>query len=163
MTPILSAATQATAPLPLFQPSNRPDTASALVRAASALMEALAKGQALDARALREAMEAAFGASDAAGAWDWKLAYEACEAAQLLFLRKYGAAMRARAGAPAAFQSMLGKLAALVPSPTRRSTELRRLGEVHSPRTLDGPGAAHPREVDPFSRSASRGALASHR
>ena len=51
--------------------------------AATTLMEALAKGTALDAHALRAAMEAAFGASDAAGAWDWKLAYEACEAAQI--------------------------------------------------------------------------------
>ena len=102
MTPILSAAAQAAAPLPLFPRSTHPDTATSLIRAAIALTENLAKGQPLDARALRAAMEAAFGASDAAGAWDWKLAYEACEAAQILFLRKFGAAMRARAGSPAA-------------------------------------------------------------
>ena len=47
---------------------------------------------------LRSAMEAAFGASDAAGAWAWKDAYEAAEAAQVLFLRKFGRAMRTRAG-----------------------------------------------------------------
>jgi len=136
MTPILSAAAPAPVSLPLFQPSNRPDTAAALIRAAGALMEALAKGQALDARALREAMEAAFGASDAAGAWDWKLAYEACEAAQLLFLRKYAAAMRTRAGSPAAFQSMLGKLTALVPSQTRRSEESQALQQFSTPIAL---------------------------
>jgi hypothetical protein len=82
MTPIASAAAQAAATLPLFPPSPRPDTASSLLQAATTLMEALARGQALDAHALRAAMEAAFGASDAAGAWDWKLAYEAGEAAQ---------------------------------------------------------------------------------
>ena len=42
-------------------------------------------------------METAFGGSDAAGAWDWKTAYEACEAATILFLRKFGPAIRAKA------------------------------------------------------------------
>ena len=69
MTPIASAAAHAAATLPLFTPSPRTDTASSLLQAAATLMEALAKGQALDARALRAAMEAAFGASDAAGAF----------------------------------------------------------------------------------------------
>jgi hypothetical protein len=32
----------------------------------------LGQGRALDSRALRSAMEAAFGASDAEGAWVWK-------------------------------------------------------------------------------------------
>ena len=51
---------------------------------------------------LRAAMEAAFGASDATGAWDWKTAYDACEAATVLFLRKYGKALFRKAGSPAA-------------------------------------------------------------
>src|SRR6202011_4497253 len=45
---------------------------------------------ALDSRALRSAMEAAFGGSDAEGVWVWKDAYEALEAAQVLFLSKFG-------------------------------------------------------------------------
>jgi hypothetical protein len=102
MTPIASAAAQAAATLPLLRSSLRPDTASFLLQAATTLMGALARGQALDSHA-RAAMEAAFGASDAAGALDWKLAYEAREAAQILFLRKFGPAMRARAGSPTAF------------------------------------------------------------
>jgi hypothetical protein len=136
MTPIASAAAQAAATLPLFLPSPRPDTVSSLLQAATTLMEALAKGQALDAHALRAAMEAAFGASDAAGAWDWKLAYEACEAAQILFLRKFGPAMRARAGSSAAFLAMLGKLAALAPSQTRRSEESQALEQFSTPIAL---------------------------
>ena len=64
------------------------DTASAVVHAATTLTAALAQGRAVDARTLRAAMEAAFGASDSAGAWVWKDAYEACEAAQVLFLRQ---------------------------------------------------------------------------
>ena len=55
-------------------------------------------------------MEAAFGASDAAGAWAWKDAYEAAEAAQVLFLRKFGRAMRTRAGSATAMLEMLNRL-----------------------------------------------------
>src|SRR3954467_10132262 len=78
------------------------DTASALIQAATTLAAALSQGRAIEARTLRTAMENAFGASDSAGAWMWKDAYEAGEAAQVLFLRRYGPAMRAKAGAPAA-------------------------------------------------------------
>ena len=52
--------------------------------------------------ALRAAMERAFGGCDADGAWGWKPAYDACEAAQVLFLRKFGPAIRAQAASPAA-------------------------------------------------------------
>ena len=137
MTPTLFAAAQAPASLPLFAQSVGPDTtATALIKAAATLMEALAKGEALDAHVLRAAMEAEFGASDAAGAWDWKLAYDASEAAQVLFLRKFGPAMRARAGSPAAFLEMLGKLAALAPSQTRRSEESQALQQFSTPIAL---------------------------
>jgi hypothetical protein len=61
----------------------RPDTASALVAAANLLLPDLERGRAVDAQALRAAMVAAFGGSDAEGAWTWKTAYEACEAAHL--------------------------------------------------------------------------------
>ena len=44
-------------------------------------------------------MTQAFGASDAEGAWLWKDAYEAAEAAVVLFVQRYGRAMRRRAGA----------------------------------------------------------------
>ena len=53
----------------------------ALLRAGTVLMQLLAQGQAIDAAALRRVMESACGASDAAGAWVWKDAYEACETA----------------------------------------------------------------------------------
>ncbi len=57
-------------------------------------------------------MERAFGGSDADGAWDWKLAYEAGEVALVLFLRKFGRALLARAGSPAALLPILAKVAA---------------------------------------------------
>ena len=77
-----------------------PDTAASLIRAARLLLPHLERGQAIDARTLRAAMEAAFAGSDADGAWTWKSAYDACEAAQVLFLRKFGPAIRARARCP---------------------------------------------------------------
>src|SRR3546814_4398008 len=87
--------------------------ASALFHAAGRLLPDLERGRAVDARRLPEAMEQAFGGTDAEGAWSWKDAYEACEAAQVLFLRTFGPAMRARAEAPTALLAMLTKPAAL--------------------------------------------------
>ena len=112
------------------------DTASALVQAATTLAAALSQGRAVDARTLRAAMEDAFGASDSAGAWVWKDAYEAGEAAQVLFLRRYGSAMRAKAGAPAAMLAMLARVAALLPTQTRRSEESQALQQFSTPLPL---------------------------
>ena len=81
-------------------------------------------------------MEQSFGASDAEGAWDWKQAYDACEVTQLLFLRKYASAMRARGGHPADTLAMLTKLASLLPSHTRRSEESQALQQFSTPITL---------------------------
>ena len=102
-----ASAAPAAATLPLFLPQAPPDKVSGLIHAATLLAQLLGQGRALDSRALRSAMEAAFGGTDAAGAWVWKDAYEALEAAQVLFLRKFGPAMRARAGAPPAMLAML--------------------------------------------------------
>ncbi len=110
-----------------------PDRASAILHAARLLLPTLERGQVLDAGILRSAMEAAFGATDATGAWVWKDAYEACEAVQVLFLRRHGPAMRACAGTPAALVAMLAKLAALVPTHTRRSEESEALQQFSTP------------------------------
>jgi hypothetical protein len=75
----------------------------------------------------------AFGGSDAEGAWTWKTAYDACEVAQVLFLRKFGPAMRDRAASPAALPAMRAKLAALLPSHTRRSEESQALQQFSTP------------------------------
>ncbi len=64
--------------------------ASAVMKAARQLLIDLEQGRRIDAAVLRNAMEAAFGASDTTGAWNWKTAYDACEAATVLFLRRYG-------------------------------------------------------------------------
>ena len=113
---------------------------SALLAAAGALLPVLEAGRALDAPVLRQAMTGAFGASDSDGAWVWKDAYEAAEAALVLFLQRYGRAMRREAGSrpdgSAAMLRMLETLAALEPSHTRRSEEQLRLQQFSTPLPL---------------------------
>ncbi|HVC31369.1 MAG TPA: hypothetical protein VND24_09290, partial [Steroidobacteraceae bacterium] len=113
-----------------------PDRAAAILHAARLLLPALERGQALDAAILRAAMEAAFGTTDATGTWVWKDAYEACEVTQVLFLRRHGPAMRARAASPAGVLAMLARLAALMPTHTRRSEESAALQQFSTPIAL---------------------------
>ncbi len=126
------------APAPAAE--HRPSGADTLFAAAQALLKVLEAGRPLDARTLRDAMTRAFGATDAEGAWLWKDAYEAAEAAIVLFLRRYGRAMRRRAGAgpdgPRKMLAMLAALAALEPSHTRRSEEQVRLQQFSTPLPL---------------------------
>ena len=113
---------------------------AALLAAATALLPNLEAGRTLDAKTLREAMSAAFGASDTQGAWVWKDAYEAAEAAMVLFIQRYGRLMRREAGAgpgsAAAMLAMLETLAALEPSQTRRSEEQLALQQFSTPLPL---------------------------
>ena len=129
MTPISASAAPAAAPLPLAET----DAASALFAAAGLLLPHLECGERIDAPKLRAAMEAAFGASDAAGAWDWKTAYDACEAATVLFLRKYGKALFRKAASPALRLSALSKIAGLMPTHTRRSEEAQTFQQFSTP------------------------------
>jgi predicted RNA methylase len=134
LTPASAASVAGT--LPLFLPPAPPDKVSGLIHAATLLAQLLGQGRALDSRALRSAMEAPFGGSDAAGAWVWKDAYEALEAVEVLFLRKFGDAMHARAGSRQAMLDMLTRLAERLPSQTRRSEESQRLQQFSTPITL---------------------------
>ncbi len=123
--------------VPQSEPRSAP---AALLAAARTLLPVLEAGRALDARTLREAMTRAFGASDADGVWLWKDAYEAAEAALVLFVQRYGRAMRREAGAgpggPAAMLRMLETLAALEPSQTRRSEDQLRYQQFSTPLPL---------------------------
>ncbi|HWV51719.1 strawberry notch-like NTP hydrolase domain-containing protein [Pseudorhodoplanes sp.] len=112
------------------------DPASAIVEAARLLLPHLERGQRVDAAMLRAAMQTAFGASDADGAWDWKTAYDACEAATVLFVRKYGPAMRAKAGSNIAMLPMLAKVTQLLPTHTRRSAESESFQQFSTPIAL---------------------------
>jgi predicted RNA methylase len=110
-----------------------PARAAALIHAARLLLPALERGQPIDAAVLRAAMERAVGASDSEGGWDWKSAYDACEAAAVLFLRKFGGAMAARGGSAPALLPMLARIARLLPSHTRRSIEAEELQQFSTP------------------------------
>ena len=118
--------------------SNRPVAGDALFAAAHILLPVLEAGRPLDAATLRDAMTDAFGASDTAGAWVWKDAYEAAEAAVVIFMQRYGRGMRRNAGAggPRRMLAMLEAVAALEPSHTRRSEEQVRLQQFSTPLPL---------------------------
>ena len=109
---------------------------AAIAQAARLLLPDLEHGRRIDAGILRAAMEAAFGATDAAGAWDWKTAYDACEAATVLFLRKYGKPLFRKADSPASRLAALTKIAGLLPTHTRRSEESQALQQFSTPVTL---------------------------
>ena len=112
------------------------DPAARILAAARLILPDLEQGRRIDAAMLRKAMETAFGGSDASGAWDWKTAYDACEAATVLFLRKFGPAIRAKAASPTAMLPMLGKLAGLLPTHTRRSEESQTFQQFSTPIAL---------------------------
>lgn len=131
-----SVSVPAVAVAPLPAASGSMTKAGAIARAAHDLLLHLERGQRIDAPMLRTAMENAFGVSDADGGWNWKMAYDAGEAATVLFLRKFGPAMRARAASPAAMLPMLAKVGRLLPTHTRRSEESEALQQFSTPITL---------------------------
>lgn len=159
MTPT-SAAASATASLPLDHIN---ETAACVFAAAELLLPHLERGQRIDAATLRGAMKTAFGASDAAGAWGWKTAYEACEAATVLFLRKYGKALFRKASSPAVILPQLDKIAGLLPTQTRRSEEMQTYQQFSTPIPL-GLAALTAAAITPADRvlepSAGTGLLA---
>ncbi|MDP2620296.1 MAG: strawberry notch family protein [Hyphomicrobiales bacterium] len=158
------AAVSVSASSPLHS-SAPPDRAPAIFAAAGAILSALESGSRLEAGALRAAMLEAFGGTDAQGFWNWKDAYDACEIAQVLFLRKFGAAMQRRAGTPAAMCTMLEKLATLLPTHTKRSAESQALQQLSTPIPLAFV-AAHAAGLSPgdfvVEPSAGTGLLAIH-
>ncbi|MFD1912526.1 strawberry notch-like NTP hydrolase domain-containing protein [Halodurantibacterium flavum] len=121
---------------PVTDPVTPLGAAPAILAAANLLLPHLERGQRVDAAILRDAMETAFGASDTAGAWDWKLAYEACEVATVLFLRKYGKALFRKVASPASRLDALAKIAGLLPTQTRRSEESQTFQQFSTPLPL---------------------------
>ena len=121
---------------PVADPVTPLAAAPAVLTAANLLLPHIERGQRVDAATLRAAMETAFGASDVTGVWDWKLAYEACEVATVLFLRKYGKALFRKAASPAARLSVLAKIAGLLPTQTRRSEESQNFQQFSTPLPL---------------------------
>ncbi|MGX8009085.1 strawberry notch-like NTP hydrolase domain-containing protein [Mesorhizobium sp. ORM8.1] len=144
-------------------PTATADPAAAIHAAALLLLPHLERGQRIDAAVLRAAMEASFGASDASGAWDWKTAYDACEATTVLFLRKYGKSLLRKAGSPAGALPLFGRIAGLLPTHTRRSEESQTFQQFSTPLPL-GLAAVAAAAITPADRvlepSAGTGLLA---
>ncbi|MCY3845747.1 MAG: methylase, partial [Acidobacteria bacterium] len=112
------------------------DTAQRIFSAGAALLRHLEAGRAIDARALRDAMTAAFGGTDAEGAWLWKQAYEAGEVATTLLLRRFGPAMIAQAASPAGVLALIARIARLEPPQTRRDDVQQRFQQFSTPLEL---------------------------
>ena len=109
---------------------------SNIIAAAHDLLGHLVAGRRIDSAAIRTAMHSAFGASDASGAWDWKAAYEAVEAAQLLFMRRYGPAIHAKTDDPFERLKLVERIARLAPTQTRRSEEMVAYQQFSTPLAL---------------------------
>ena len=105
----------------------------AIAQAAQQLLPHLERGQRIDAAILRAAMETAFGASDASGAWDWRRPTTparrrpSCSCANTA--RRYSA----KPASPAAVLPMLAKIAGLLPTHTRRSEESQTFQQFSTP------------------------------
>jgi hypothetical protein len=106
---------------------------AAAVRAARQLLTDLERGRRINTTVLRSAMEAAFGASDAVGAWHWKTACDVCQVATVLFLRKFSPAIRAKAGATAAMLPILARIAGCLPTHTWRSEDRQTFQQFSTP------------------------------
>jgi hypothetical protein len=117
---------------PLF--AQCPDqTATSIILAAQDVLGHFAAGRRIDTATVRIAMQSAFGASDAAGAWDWKAAYEAVEVAQLLFMRRYGPSIHSRTADPFERLKLVERIARLAPTQTRRSEEMQAYQQFSTP------------------------------
>ena len=156
--PIPAAVPAASLPIALDIPP-----AAGVLAAAGNLLPHLEQGRPVDAVTLRSAMQQAFGASDASGAWDWKMAYDACEAATVLFLRKYGKALFRKAASPASRLAALTRIASLLPTHTRRSEKTQTFQQFSTPIPL-GLAALTAASLSPADRvlepSAGTGLLA---
>ena len=108
-------------------------TTRRLFSAAVHLLPAFEAGEKIDRKRLRTVMTNAFGGSDAAGAWQWKQAYEAAETAVVMLLIRYGRALLRDAPQPQGMLPLIESITALEPPQTRRSHEQVRLQQFSTP------------------------------
>jgi predicted RNA methylase len=134
---VTSSVAAATTAVPLATHSaDQSSRAAAILRAATLLLPPLEGGRQISTSALGAAMSSCFGGTDAEGFWIWKDAYEALEAAQVLFLRKFGPAILSRSASPQATLAMMNRIAQLVPTHTRRSDESQAMQQLSTPLPL---------------------------
>lgn len=151
--------------LPLFTAAGdaADDKAANLLAAARALVPHLNRSRPLDRKLVSGVMTMAFGASDAEGAWLWRDAYDAIEAALVLQLRRLAPQIGRLEDAPAEIAALLANLSALTLTHTRRSEEQLAMDQFSTPPEL-GALAVLAAQVRPGDRvlepSAGTGLLA---
>ncbi|MBS0363377.1 MAG: strawberry notch family protein [Proteobacteria bacterium] len=110
--------------------------AANLLAAARALTPHLNRSRPLDRRLVSGVMTTTFGASDAEGAWVWRDAYDAIEAALVLQLRRLAPQVARLEDAPAEITALLANLSSLSLTHTRRSDEQLALDQFSTPPEL---------------------------
>ena len=112
-----------TASLDLFGAVSISETAANVLAAARALTTHLARSRPLDRRLVSSVMTTAFGATDAEGAWCWRDAYDAIEAATVLQIRRLAPQVGRLEDAPAEIAALLAGLSDLGLTHSRRSED----------------------------------------
>jgi hypothetical protein len=125
-----------TAALPLFAPRADDDRPANLLSAARALAPHLFRGRALDRRTVSAVLTTAFGATDAEGAWDWRDAYDAIEAAMVLQVRRLAPQVSRLEDAAGDIVAALAGLSDLGLTQTRRSEHQLALDQFSTPAPL---------------------------
>jgi hypothetical protein len=122
--------------LPLFAADPGADRSANLLAAARALQPHLNRSRPLDRRLVSNTLTVAFGGSDAEGAWNWRDAYEAVEAALVLQIRRLAAQVSRLEDGPAEIVRLLETLTALTPTQAIRSEEQLALDQFSTPPAL---------------------------
>lgn len=128
-----SIPSHSTVTLPLFAGPTVPDVAANVQAAARALATHLARSRPLDRRLVAGVMTTAFGATDADGAWSWRDAYDAIEAATVHQIRRLSPKIARLEDAPVETAALLATLSALGLTHTRRSEEQVALDQFSTP------------------------------
>lgn len=123
-------------------PASTGDHTANLLAAARTLSPHLARGRILDRRLIAGVMELCCNGSDADGAWTWRDAYDAVEAALVLQVRRLAPQVGRLEDAAAEIVQMLTDLTALTPTHTRRSEEQVAMDQFSTPPALAALAAA---------------------
>lgn len=109
------------------------DRTANVLAAARALLPHLARARPLERRLLSRTLTTAFGGSDADGAWIWRDAYDAVEAALVMQVRRLERQVAPLEAAPADVAALLDQLAGLGPTHSRRSEGQVALDQFSTP------------------------------
>ncbi len=122
--------------LSLFADPPTADMPANILAAARSLAIHLARSRPLDRRLVADVMTTAVGASDAEGAWTWRDAYEAIEAATVLQIRRLAPQVARLEDAPAEIAALLAGVSALGLTHSRRSEAQVALDQFSTPPQL---------------------------